>query len=89
MIRSCSFLLDLLEAVLQADLRELLYEEPALKLCSSAFSWQLRHLALRNLGGLLVDTEDEAEQALGLYVEALEIDPNDIVLWHRAGTLVR
>lgn len=87
-IRSLSTLLTAPGAVLQADLRELLCEEPAVKLCSSSFSRQLRHLALRNLGGLLVQRDETAEEALRLFVEALEVDPDDIVLWHRAGTLV-
>ena len=74
----------------QADFRQLLFDEPAVEASagSSAFLRQLRHLVLRNLGGLLVETDDTAEEALRLYVEALEIDADDVVLWHRAGTLV-
>ncbi|KAK9866909.1 hypothetical protein WJX84_006779 [Apatococcus fuscideae] len=72
----------------EADLRQLLYDEPAVKASgSSAFLRQLRHLVLRNLGGLLVQSDDTAEEALRMYVEALEVDPDDVVLWHRAGTL--
>lgn len=75
---------------MQADFRQLLFDEPAVKASagSSAFLRQLRHLVLRNLGGLLVETDETADEALRLYVEALEIDPDDVVLWHRAGTLV-
>ena len=78
------------EIDLQAEFGKLLYEEPAVTACSgcSVFGRQLRHLVLRNLGDLLAESDATAEGALRMYVEALDIDPEDIVLWHRAGTLV-
>lgn len=51
---------------------------------------RVRFLVLRNLAGLLAEQGGfEAEEALRLYLEAIQVDGTDAVLWHRFGTLVR
>jgi hypothetical protein len=54
-----------------------------------ALAAQVRFLVLKNLAALLAGRDATARRAVALYVEALQLDAGDVVLWHRTGTLVR
>lgn len=50
---------------------------------------QVRFLVLKNQAEMLADADDTAQDALQLYLVALDQTRNDPVLWHHAGSLVQ